>query len=217
MKIIRNLIYLLLIALMVSSCSSNGKPDNFDYGRVEFDTYLNNYFDFSIDLPSNWIVQSREQTEKIAKMGTELVGGDDDNLKAMLKASEINTANLLTVFQYELGTAVEYNPNIMIVAENIKNSPGIKTGSDYLFQSKRILEQGQFKYNYLSSEFESETIGGAEFYKMTALLKYMGLEIKQIFYSTILNGFSFNVIISYVSDEQKEELTDALNTMVFIK
>jgi hypothetical protein len=163
----------------------------------------------------NWLVQSKEQTEHIANRGKKLIAGDDDNMKAVIAASEINIANLLAAFQYEVGSAVEFNPSIMLVAENIKNAPGVKKGSDYLFQAKRILENAQFKYDYLSKEFENEAIGGAEFYKMYARLNHMGLEIKQIYYSTILNKFSFNVIISYVSDKQKKELIKAINTMKF--
>jgi hypothetical protein len=48
-------------------------------------------------------------------------------------------------------------------------------------------------------------------------LNYMGLEIKQIYYSTVLKGFSFNVIVSYISDEQKEILLKSINSMSFKK
>ena len=178
----------MLIAITTSSYNANAQPDNFDYGRVENGIYLNDYFNFQIILPANWIVQSKEQTEHIVDTGKKLMAGDDDNMKAMLAASEINSANLLAAFQYEVGTSVEYNPNIMLVAENIRNAPGVKNGSDYLFQARRIIENSQFKYDYLSTEFEKETIGGAEFYKMYARLNYMGLEIKQIYYSTILRN-----------------------------
>lgn len=168
-------------------------------------------------LPDNWVIQSKEQTERIADVGKNLVAGEDKKLKAIMKASDINSANLLAVFQYELGSAVEYNPNIMIVAENIMNTPGIKNGSDYLFQSRRLLKQSQFQYDYLSEEFEKESINGSDFYKMYAHMYYMGLEIKQIYYSTISKGFSFNVIVSYINDDQKKTLLESINSMTFRK
>jgi hypothetical protein len=214
-KVIRHLICIILFTIVTAGCAADSEQDNFDYGRVEDGIYFNNYFNFTIDLPAGWVVQSQEQTQKIADMGKNLVAGDDEKLKAAIEATEVNTANLLAVFQYELGAAVQYNPNFMIVAENIKNSPGVKNGSDYLFHSKKLLSQGQFKYDYLSENFENEKISGKEFYKMDAQLNYMGLEIKQVFYSTVLKGFSFNIIVSYVSDEQKEVLTEAINTMSF--
>lgn len=217
MKFLNQLIGLFIIVIMIPGCENSSNMDNFDYGNVESGVYQNDYFDFKIKLPEVWVVQSKEQTELISDAGRNLIAGDDDNMKAIFEASEINVANLLVAFQYEMGTPVDYNSNIMVVAENIKNSPGVKNGSDYLFLSRKIIEQGQLKYDYLSKEFESETINNVEFHKMEAQLNYVGIEIKQIYYSTILKGFSFNVIISYATDEQKEILLKALNSMDFDK
>lgn len=217
MKKTLNWIVTILIIVLFSNCASNGKPDNFDYGSVTDNVYTNDFFKCKIKLPENWIIQSKEQTERLADMGKDLVAGEDKKLETVIKASEINTANLLAVFQYELGSAVEYNPNIMIVAENVTNAPGIKKGSDYLFQSRRLLNQSQFQYDYLSEDFEDEMINGTEFFKMDAHMNYMGLEIKQIYYSTIMSGFSFNVIVSYVNDDQKKVLLESINSMTFEK
>jgi hypothetical protein len=204
MKKTFNWIGTILIIVLFTNCASNGKPENFDYGSVNDNVYTNDFFKCNIKLPEDWIVQSKEQTERLADMGKDLVAGDDKKLESVIKASEINTANLLAVFQHELGSAVDYNPNIMIVAENVTNAPGIKNGSDYLFQSRRFLKQSQLQYDYLSEEFESETINGTEFHVMDAHMNYMGLDIKQIYYSTITSGFSFNVIVSYINDDQKK-------------
>lgn len=202
--------------IMVASVSkSQNQTEGFDYGHVDNGVYQNDYFGFSIKLPEDWVVQSKEQTDNIVNKGKDLLAGDDENLKAMIKASEINVANLLAVFQYELGSAVEYNSNMAIVAENVKNAPGLKDGKDYLFQARRVILHGQFKYDYLSEEFEKEEINGMVFYKMDAHLNYMGLEIRQVYYSTVLKGFSLNLIISYVSDEQKSALLSSIKTMNF--
>lgn len=212
-----NLFGIILFAIAAISCKTQNKPIDFDYGHVEKSKYVNSYFNFEIAIPTDWIVQTKEQMDNLTKTGSELIAGDDSKLKAAVKASEINTANLLAVYQYERGSAVAYNPSFMIVAENIINSPGIKTGSDYLFQSRRLLEQSQFKYDYLDKEFEKEIINGTEFYKMNAEINYMGLNMKQIYYSTIVNGFSFNVIISFVNDQQKLDLLKSINSMKFEK
>lgn len=217
MKKTIKIIGIILIIFSTAGCNTNNQMDNFDYGHIENGIYVNDFFDFSIKLPESWVVQSREQTENIANEGKKIVAGDDEKMKAVINAYDINTANLLAAFQYELGSAVEYNPNIMIIAESIKNAPGIKNGSDYLFQARRLIQQGQFKYDYISENFENEKINETEFYKMDAHINYMGLQIKQIYYSTVLKGFSFNIIISYVSDEQKEILQNSIKTIKFKK
>lgn len=206
---------LILFAIITSTCYSQSKPIDFDYGRIENSKYLNSYFDFEITIPANWIIQNKEQMEKMAKAGMDMVIGDDANLKAAVKVSEINTTNLLVVNQYERGSAVEYNPGIVIVAENIKDYPGIKTGSDYLFQVRKLLDQSQVKYDYIDKVSSREVISGIDFYKMNAGIVYMGIEIKQIYYSTVLKGFSFNVIISFINDEQKADLITAINSIKF--
>lgn len=211
----------LILGMLILSCNDNNndkkQSDNFDYGYVENDIYTNEFFGATVNLPEAWIVQSKEQVENISNTGKNLIAGDNDNLKAAIKASEINSVNLLAAFENELGAAVDYNPSIMIIAENIKNLPGIKNGSDYLFQARRLIQQGQVKYDYLSENFEREIINETEFYKMKAEINYMGIEINQIYYSSIIKGFSFNVIISYVSDEQKEVLLKSLNSLKFKK
>ena len=45
----------------------------------------------------------------------------------------------------------------------------------------------------------------------------MGLNIKQVYYSTIQNGFSMSTIISFINDEQKNELEKVINSMTFNK
>jgi len=216
MKTTSKLFKFLFIIILAASCN-NKIPDNFDYGSVENGIYENEYFDFKINLPEDWVVQSKEQIDNLKNSGKDIVAGDDEKMKAILKASEVNSANLLVAFQHELGAAVEYNPNIMIIAENVKNSPGIKNGSDYLIQAKKLLQQTQIKYDFISEDFEKEKISSVEFYKMETHMSYMGLEIKQTYYSTVLKGFSFNIIISYVSDDQKEVLLNTLNSLKFKK
>ncbi len=206
---------LLLLAVIITSCQMNGKPDNFDYGKVENNVYSNTFFNMKMNLPSGWVVQSQEQMNNLNNAAKNLITGDDTKLKAVIKASEVNSANLLAVFQYEVGSPVDFNPNIMIVAENLKIAPGIKTGSDYLFQTRKLLKQSQLKYDELDSVFAKEVISGVDFYKMNALMKYMGLEIKQVYYSTVMHGFSLGIIISYVTDEQKAVLMKSIDSLEF--
>ncbi len=142
----KGLFAIALLFICLVSCNNTGKPVDFDYGHVENGIYSNTYFDVSINLPQNWVVQSQEQTDKMVEQGSDLIAGEDENMKTVLKASEVNVANLLSAFQYEYGSAVDYNPSIVINSENIKNFPGIKNGADYLFQAKKLLEQGQFQY-----------------------------------------------------------------------
>lgn len=217
MKVKLNLIGLLFLTIIFTGCNFGGKPDNFDYGHIEKNKYLNSFFGMELTVPDNWIVQNKEQTENISKMGKKMVAGDDENLQAVIEASEINTANLITVFQYEVGTAVDYNPGFMLVAENIKNAPGVKTGGDYLFQTRKILKQAQVSYNYIDNNFTKLSLDNQNFYLMNCSIDYSGIRIKQKYYSTIVNGFALTAIISYMTDEQKDSLEKIINSIKFSK
>jgi hypothetical protein len=217
MKAKLNLIGFLIITILITSCTPNGKPKNFDYGHTENNKYFNSFFGLELSLPDNWIVQTKEQTENLSKMGKDLMAGDDKNLKAVINASEVNSANLLAVFQYEVGAAVDYNPSFMLVAENLKNTPGIKTGSDYLFQSRKLLKQSQVQYSYIDDEFKKEIINNQEFYTMNCSIDYMGFNIKQRYYSTIINGFCLSAIVTFTNDEHKTNLEKIISTMNFKK
>ncbi len=210
-------IYVLLIILstIITSCKTNSKPENFDYGKVENHIYRNAFFNLKISLPPEWIVQTKEQTEELVKKGSDLVTGDNNNLKAIIKASEVNSAYLLTLFKHEVGAAVNYNPGLILIAENLKQFPGIKNGADYLFHTRKFLKQSQIQYNNIDDNFEKVKISNQEFYKMDLDLNHGNLNIKQSYYSTIKNGFSINFILSYINNEQKKELEEILNTLIF--
>jgi len=211
----KNILFSILLAVVLSTSCTTGKPDNFDYGKIENGKYVNSFFGCEITIPESWSVQSNEQINNLVEQGRELIAGDDKNMKAMYKASEINTANLLMAFEYEVGATVEFNTNIAIVAENLANTPGIKKGSDYLFHVKKLLSQTQVDYSHIDEQCEREEIAGAVFYKMNTTLNFAGVDIYQTYYSTILNNFSFSIVISYSGDEQHQQLLQILKSLKF--
>ena len=84
MKTKLKLIGLLILIFSLTSCNQNGKPKNFDYGHIEDNKYLNSFFGLELTIPDSWIVQTKEQTENLSKVGRDLVAGDDKNLKAVI-------------------------------------------------------------------------------------------------------------------------------------
>lgn len=204
-----------ILVIMSINCKGQDQPGEFDYGRIENNVYSNSYFNMEMTLPAEWIIQSKEQVEELTKTGKELVAGDDESMKTMLEAAEVNTANLFAAYQFELGSPVDYNPSIMLIAENIRHAPGVKNGGDYLYQARKVLLQSQLKYDHIDEQFEIETVGGMDFYKMNCAISYMGLDIKQVYYSTILKGFSLVAVISFINDEQKKILEGSIHSVTF--
>jgi len=209
----KNIIYLIIITVLLScSDQSNRLPEDFDFGKTENGSYKNDYFDMEVSFNSNWIVQNKQAMNNLIEVGNEIVTGDNENLKSIVKASKVNTAYLLTVFKHELGAAVEYNPSFMIVAENTKNSPGIKNGDDYLFHAKKLLKQSQMTYTF-EKEIIEHKIGKSLFYILESKLEYMGQTIFQEYITTVNKGFSLSFIIAYTNEEEKNELYEVINSV----
>jgi len=210
-----SILQIIFLSLFIFKCTCQENQTNFDFGNIEDNIYTNSFFNLSITLPVDWNLQSQQEAEHLIKEGRKLVAGEDSNLENALTAAEINTANLIILYQHELGTPVDYNPSFMLIAENLQNAPGVKTGADYLFHARKLISQAQLKYDHIDEEFEAVDINGKTFYLMNTNINYLGHEIKQKYFSTVLKGFSLNMIISYVSDDQKSELEQSINTLTF--
>ena len=206
---------LIISCLIILGCDRQENMTDFDYGSIEKNIYTNTFFNMRMTLPEDWVVQSEQETEEIMEEGLKLVAGNDKNLETVIKASEVNTANLFMLYQYELGAAVDYNPSLMMVAENLRNAPGVKTGADYLYHARKLLARAQMQYDHIDEEFEEVDINGVPFHLMNTNINYLGFDIKQKYYSTVLYGFSLNMIISYVDEEQKAELEESIHSLTF--
>ena len=215
MKTKLNLSGITILILLLSACGGDNMPKNFDYGTVENSVYSNTYFEFTMDVPDQWIVQSKEQNEQLMETGEKLIAGDDKSMKAALNASDVNVANLLTVFKYETGSPVDFNPSYMFIAENVMKAPGVKTGSDYFFNARKILEQSQTPYKHIDEEYSTKNLGGKDFYVMNTEIEYMGISIYQAYYCRVDNGFALNLIISYSTDDEKDELEKIVESISF--
>ena len=209
----KNLIYLIIsITLFACNSKKDNLPKEFDFGKTKSGLYTNAYFNLKVNFNPSWIIQDKQQMNNLVEMGNNLVSGDDNTLKAVLEASQVNTAYLLTIFKYEYGSAVEFNPSFMIIAENKKSFPGMKNGADYLFHAKRMLEQTQLEY-YFEKDFYDKTIGKTKFYVMEAKLNNLNKTITQEFITTISDGFSLSFVASYSTEDEKNELYRIINSI----
>lgn len=209
----RLLILSIFTLILFPNVFAQDEKQKFDYGKIENNQYINDFFNISVDIPEDWFIQNEEQIKEMQKMGRELVVGDNEQLNAAIKVSEINTANLLSVNKYELGAPVDFNPSFGLIAENLSHAPGVKKGSDYLFQVRRLLEQSKIEYNQLDKKFKKTIISGHEFYILNSEIDYMGTIIKQSYYTTIKNKFAVSFVITFSDKKQRKELMEVVNSL----
>lgn len=185
-----------IVILFISSCAEKKEEKPFDYGKVINQVYQNKFFHVQIPIPQKceFIIQ-KESAKKNHK----------------IFPSSIKIAELLTVFLDKQGTTFDYNGNILINVENLKDRPEIKNGNHYLKEAIKGIEKSGLNIKVLSSDVEKVMLNGEKFHKISTLFNTDKFNINVDYYSTIINGFAFNLVVSYVSDFQKGELSKILN------
>jgi hypothetical protein len=201
-----------VVLLAVAGCKQ--QPKNFDYGKIENGVYANSYFDFEIPVPPNWSVQNKEQVQQLQKTGEELVSESDKELGAKIKAADIRTAILLTVFRNKTDAVTDkFNSSFIILSENLGGMP-IKNGRDYLAHAKEIMQQSNMSYQF-APNYANVKVGNRDFDRMDVTLGGQTPNVQQSYYSVIDGGFALSIIISYGDDEQKTELKNIINKIKF--
>ncbi len=211
-------VLLLIIVFTIIRCVSDKKkdlPEAFDYGNTVDNIYSNAYFDMKIPLNKGWYITPKAQMDALNKQGQSMVAGDNSNLEKALEANSVRSASLLYLYKYELGAAVTFNPSLLVIAENVKQFPDVKSGKDYLFHTENLLTQTTMDFNVIDRS-KSRTLGGNTFSSMHMdMVATNDLIVKQEYMSRIEKGFALNFIISYINEEQKLELEQMLERIEF--
>ena len=207
------LILPIVLISLFAGCSQQ-TSDEIDFGTIKNSVYQNKYFGLSVPLPPEWSVQDQEARRKLQEAGGTMLAGDDKNLKAVVKASEMTTVNLLTVFKHPQGKPVPFNPNFICMAERVHHMPEIKNGEDYLFQSKKLLETSRIDVSF-PGEITTESVGGREFGVMHVEIPMSDMTIRQKYYATIMKGYALTFIVSYSTDEEESSLQKILKKVTF--
>lgn len=103
----------LLIILVAAGCAhlqQSKISENFDFGKTEEGHYENEFFNLDVSFDQEWVIQDEQQVNNIIEMGSDIIVGEDEHLKSLVKSSQVNTAYLLTIFKHEFGAAIEFNP-----------------------------------------------------------------------------------------------------------
>jgi hypothetical protein len=206
-------VQVILLSVMLTGCSKKA-TDEIDFGTFTKSVYTNSYFAVTVTVPANWSIQDQEARERLMKVGAEAVSGEDKNLKAVMKASEMQSVNLFGAFEKPLGAPVTSNPSIMGIAEQVRQLPGIQRGKDYHFQVRKTLEASQMQVKF-PKEGYSERLGNVEFDVLEQELSVRGLTIRQKYYTIIKKGYALSFIVSFTTSEEETVLRKALETVAF--
>ncbi|XOV67444.1 MAG: hypothetical protein ACFHU9_17655 [Fluviicola sp.] len=188
-------------------------PDNFDIGEMKDGTFTNKFFDFSFQYNEEWDIQTQEELEELMDLGSEMVSGGDQSVKASMEASKVRSAQHFGAYKYEYGSLVDYNPSIMIISENIKGAD-IVYGDEYLEILREMWPNMQTDIRQIGT-IQETNLGGKKFAVMEAEMKVYGIPVRQKYYCYVMKGFALGIITSFVDQDQEDEMSQVIRSLRF--
>ncbi|RLE23973.1 MAG: hypothetical protein DRJ65_10770 [Acidobacteria bacterium] len=199
--------------VLLAGCGGNSSGDPTD-SSIEAGIYRNSFFELRFPIPDGWAIASDETEERVLETGKEAIAGNSKTLDAAIKASEKTTYQLLMLSEHPIGSPVEFNSNLVLMAEKVSHAPGIQTGADYLFHTHNLLQQSGISYQR-NGEPEPIQIGGREFHKVIYQVELPQVVFQQTFIVTIDRGFALALIISSNDEEMNEQLLSIAKELHF--
>jgi hypothetical protein len=203
---------MIITSVFIINCSDK---EIIDFGEFEAGVYTNSFFDLMLRLPDSWHVLDLESRMEIMKRGSKIVAGNNKRLKAAIDTADQKSLNLLTAYESLPGAAVSTNPGIMLIAEKVNHAPGIKRGSDYYFQAKKLMKLSNIKVSYPKEIYEI-IIDGVSFDVMeTEITMGPGVVIRQRQYATIMKKYALLVALTYQDENSLDQLEQIVKTIKF--
>lgn len=186
--------------------------ESLDEGETDGNLYKNRFFGLEYRFPLGWTPHGEETKKHIMAVGRNAVSGDTALEKGAYQEAEKRTEILLSVFQYPLGTPVDYNDAIQVMAEDVAFAPGIKTGREYL-----QLMGNNLKRSSVPLEMQGEplpmSLAGLTFYRQDALLTVRTKTVYEAIVATITRQHSLVFVFVAGSDDDRNALVKTLQTI----
>ncbi len=202
----RHLAILLAILPLAASCERASDKKAFAEAISE-NAVRSAKFGITAEKPKDWFVLSEELQDAIVDQGAKVATRGNDAAAGAVEAGMARTTQIFGIFKHEPGSPVEFNPNVFAIAENVSIAPGVKTGSDYFFQFKKLAASMNAQYDF--KDETAVTIGGREFAKLDLTMTVAGQSADQSYYAARDGDEMILFIQNYKTDAERAE-TDAV-------
>jgi len=204
----KRLLILFLTFASIISCKKTDPNKQIDEGKFDNYTYTSAEIGWTINVPKDWEITSREENEEHEKKGLEviekMVDGEIDasamkNLIGFQKNKSNSFMSTSEPFLVEnSGDWKENNAMLKVLLYDTYKSQGIKVDSS---KTTTINIDG---LDFESFEYKIYDSNGA-------------LILNQLMYSRIINGLDFGVVLNYNNQADKKEMLNAWLNSKFIK
>ena len=165
-------------------------------------------FGMTVTKPQGWFAMNASEAQQLMEAGGAVTSAGNAQLEAVIENSKARTRNLFGFFEHEIGAPVDINPSVIAVAEDVRMAPGVKTGKDYFFHSRKLMQQSSVGYE-IKDEYGVRSIGGVSFDRMDLMLTMNGVAVPQSYYAA-RRGDYILVFIETYSPEGDRAATGAV-------
>ena len=205
------IVILLYFIAPVSKAQQASTPDD---SSLDNGVYSNRFFGFSVRYPKGWVVHGDATKRRLRDISKERAVGTGALPAELAEVMLKSTYQLLTTFQYALGTPnIEVNPSFIVVAENVSHAPAIVDGRDYLLYVRpMMIKQG---FESIREEPIQLVLAGYKFFRQDSRMQVGGMTIQQAVIITVINGYALAFILSGKEPQSIDEMANALSTLKF--
>ena len=210
--------HLIIISnLLFVGCSESEKTENANVkvnirGEWVSDRkYINDYFGFVTEVPVEWYLK-RGNNDDSTETATEFLGGDDENLKALIKSSIDKTYTVFEASRHPPGTRGKTNPSVVMSAENIGNLQNIKSAKDILFLTEDTLKLTNKKFSF-SPGVNKVSLGGVEFWMRNASITIGVTTVHQKYYAMIKGNYCLVIGVTTISEDDENTVSELTRTI----
>jgi len=187
-------------------------------GKMSGNTYTNDYFGLTLEMPAGWTILDEETKKLVMGMGSEILADGDAAKQKQLDLAQEKTLPLSIAFKHPLTYTSGPNPNIICMAEQVSKLQllmGIKTGADYIEAMKASLAEAPMEYTF-GDEILTELVDGKTFYVLDVSAD-VGVKIYQKYYAALVDEdrYVLSFVLSYTNDEEQAEVASVLSSVKF--
>jgi hypothetical protein len=206
-----------LLALVTIFCFcavAQAQTSTPDSGNVKDGIYSNTFFGFSYTYPKDWVVHDEATKERMMELGKERARETKALSDASAEVLAKHTYQLLTVFQYQLGTpGVERNAAIQVAAEDVRHAPAIVNGRVYLLNVRQLLTK--MGAQPLQAEPIEVVLAGHKFFRQDFESLVEGKPVHTSMLVNVTKGWTLAFIFTAADRPQVDEMIKTLETLKF--
>ena len=201
-------VILLFVIIALTGCGEVDPNAQIDEGVITGDLYTSNEIGWTMHVPKGWTILTRDQVERFQNKGKQAIEGeigvevDTEGLKNLLSLRK-DRFNLLQstsqpfIEEYEGEWKESNNALKQLLVDTLQGN----------------------EINTTATATTTETIDGVEFetYELTLKTKEGNEFLRQLLYSSLINGYDFGVNITYNNAQNRDEILSAWRASRFTK